>query len=271
MHDKFSVLMSVYKNDKANQLYSAVESCFENQSIKPDELVLVEDGELTDELYSTIKQLKEKYVIIKSVPLAENQGLGAALSIGIFECSNEIIARMDSDDINAPNRFATQLPYMKEYDAVGMYIEEFYEEIHDKNIIKQVPLNESDILKFIKKRNPMSHMTVMFKKSKVIEAGNYQTLMYVEDYYLWVRMLLQGAKIMNIPQVGVYVRTGLNMYGRRSNKEYINSWEILQQLMFKEKMINKFEYYINMLMIRVFIYTPISLKEQLYKYLLRKR
>ncbi|MBF6977545.1 glycosyltransferase [Aerococcaceae bacterium zg-BR22] len=270
MKDKFSVLMSVYINDKANQLYSAVESCFENQSIKPDELVLVEDGKITDELRLTISQLKSKYPMIKSVPLKENKGLGAALNIGIFECSNEIVARMDSDDINAPNRFSTQLPYMKEYDIVGMYIEEFYEEIHDKKFIKQVPVTERDILKYIKKRNPINHMTVMFKKSKVIDAGNYKTLMYVEDYYLWVRMLSNGAKIINIPQVGVFARTGLNMYGRRSNKESITSWKIVQRFLFKKKFITRFEFIINMIMIRVFIYTPISLKEQLYKYIFRK-
>lgn len=263
--------MSVYVNDVADQLKQAVESCFENQKIKPEELILVEDGPLTEELYSTITYLKNKFNVIKSVVLPENQGLGNALKIGIQECSHEIVARMDSDDINAPDRFYYQIDKIKENDVVGMFIEEFYEEVHDKNFIKRVPIECDEIKKYILRRNPINHMTVMFKKSKVIEAGNYQTLMYVEDYYLWIRMLSQDAKIINIPIVGVYARTGLNMYSRRSNIKTIESWKVLQEFMLNRGWITKFEMWINMIAIRFFTLTPVKIKEKLYKFIFRKR
>jgi glycosyltransferase involved in cell wall biosynthesis len=101
-----SVLMSVYYKENPEYLQQALESIWDAQTLKPDEIVLVEDGPLTTELYSILTNWKNKLdKILKRVPLEKNEGLTKALNMGIEHCSGEFIARMDSDDISCPNRF----------------------------------------------------------------------------------------------------------------------------------------------------------------------
>lgn len=220
---KFSVLMSVYYKENPSWFKTALDSVI-NQTLQPNEIVLIEDGKLTDELYKVIEEYKNQYSnLFKIIPLEKNSGLGEALRVGVLNCSNELIARMDTDDIARNDRFEKQIQFFQEHpnvDLVGSWISEF-EEKPDKIIsYRQLPIEHQEIYKFGQFRCPVNHMTVMYRKDAVLKAGNYQTFKNIEDYYLWGRMLKQGAVFANIPECLVNVRAGNSMLRRRANLTY---------------------------------------------------
>ena len=213
---KFSVLMSVYYKEEPSFLAKALESVFE-QTLKPSEVILVEDGELTDELENVIQKFKTKYDELKIIKNKENKGLGHALNDGLNNCTYDIVFRMDTDDICKKNRFQVQMEYLNrhpEIDVLGSNIYEFKNDIDEQMRIKKMP-NGCNINKYILKRNPINHMTVCFRKKSVIECGGYVPLLYLEDYYLWIRMFNNNKKIENIDEELVYARIGNGFEKRR--------------------------------------------------------
>lgn len=220
---KFSVLMSVYYKENPSWFKTALDSVM-NQTLQPNEIVLIEDGKLTDELYKVIEEYKNQYSnLFKIIPLEKNSGLGEALRVGILNCSNELIARMDTDDIARNDRFEKQIKFLTEnpnIDLVGSWISEFENNPEEIISYRQLPTEHQEIYKFGQFRCPVNHMTVMYKKSAVLKAGNYQTFKCIEDYYLWARMLKQGAKFANIPECLVNARAGNAMFKRRANLTY---------------------------------------------------
>ncbi|MCP2033609.1 glycosyltransferase involved in cell wall biosynthesis [Planomicrobium sp. HSC-17F08] len=270
---EFSVLMSVYKNDRDIYFDKALESVLIKQSLIPSELVIVQDGPLTKELEDIIKKYQKDFrEKIKLIRLNKNLGLGEALRIGLNSCDFEYIARMDSDDISEYYRFEKQIKTLTsnaEVDLVGGNIAEFFEDIKEVKFIRKVPNSRNDIKKMAKRRNPINHVSVMFKKSAVLSAGSYQHMLFLEDYYLWVRMLDKKFNLINLNEVLVYVRTGESMFRRRSNFVYIKSWFQLQKSMVHSKFINYGDFFINMINITVFTFIPSKMKKHIYKWFLR--
>ncbi|CRZ34502.1 glycosyltransferase [Herbinix hemicellulosilytica] len=174
MQLKYSVLMSIYKKEKPEYFIQSIESMI-NQTLRPDEIVIVKDGELTKDLENIIEHYIYKYPgLFNIVPLKENVGLGKALDEGLKYCKNELVARMDTDDISLPERCEIQVKeFIKnpKLSIVGTMIDEFYDD--PKNVISSriVPTSNYEIHKFIKRRSPFNHPTVMFKKSDVIRCG----------------------------------------------------------------------------------------------------
>lgn len=219
---KYSVLMSVYGKEKPDFLKESLAS-ITTQTVMPDQIVLICDGPLTAELDCVVEQFRSQYPeLFLVVRLETCGGLGPALQVGIGKCRNELIARMDSDDISVKNRCEMQLEVFnrQHVDIVGGIIEEFDTDIH--HILgKRVPPETSDeIRRSAGKRNPFNHMTVMYRKSVVLKAGGYQDFPYFEDYYLWARMLKNKARGYNIRETLVFVRTGESMYARRGGFAY---------------------------------------------------
>lgn len=246
--EKYSVLMSLYKKEHPEYLRLALDSMI-NQTVKPDEIVLVEDGPLTDELYAVVKEYKEKYLKLFHVVVnKKNLGLGLALNVGLKACKNDLVARMDTDDISKPERCETQLRFFSKHPSVtilGGQIEEFItspDEIIGKRV---VPQTNRELKEFMKKRCPFNHMTVMFKKSDIIAAGNYKDWFWNEDYYLWIRLALKDYKFANLPDTLVYTRVGADMYQRRGGDKYFRSEIRIQKLMLTKKMIGFPTYLIN--------------------------
>ena len=215
----FSIVTSVYKNDKPKYVKIALDSMLVNQTIKPTEIILVVDGPINTELTNLINSYQEKYnSIFQPIFLERNQGLGNALQIGVKRAKFEYIARMDSDDICLPNRFEQQLTFLSanpNIDIVSGHIEEFID--NPSHIVgkRVVPLHNNEIYNTLKYRCPFNHVAVMFKKSSVLKVGNYQDWHYNEDYYLWIRMALANCKFANLDQTLCYVRVGKEMYQRR--------------------------------------------------------
>lgn len=236
---KFSVAMSVYGKDNPIWFKTAVDSIL-NQTMPPDEVVLVVDGPVPEELSQVICGYEQR-PDFKVVWLPENRGLGCALKTAVAECSHNIIARMDSDDIAVPTRFAEQLRLFSEntdVDVVGGDISEFVGEEENVVAYRCVPKTDMGIKSYLKKRCPMNHVTVMFKKSAVQAAGDYRDLFWNEDYYLWIRMAEHNAVMANTGTVLVNVRTGKDMYNRRGGKCYFQSELFLQNYMLKRKIID---------------------------------
>ena len=195
MNNEYSVLMAVYRNDCPEFFDLSIKSML-NQTIKSDDFVIVCDGPLTDELNNVIENHTKLSNIFNIIRLKENVGLGNALNIALPQCKREFVARMDSDDYSLPNRIEKQLSIFlnnPKIDVVSGFVQEYDETMTNKISIKRLPLNHDTIYKYSKKRNPINHPTVMYKKSKVLEVGGYKHLYLHEDYYLWIRMLLNGS------------------------------------------------------------------------------
>lgn len=250
MNYKFSVAISVYKNDKADFFDRALESITDLQTVKPSEIVLIIDGPVPRETKKIITKYESKYSMFKTIWLPQNGGLGNALRIAIENCSYDLIARMDSDDVAVPNRFEEQLKMFSndpELDIIGGNISEFIGE--ESNIVahRNVPTVHADIQKYMRTRCPFNHVTVMYRKNAVQKAGGYVDLFWNEDYYLWIRMQLSGAKFANTGTTLVNARTGTDMYQRRGGKKYFQSEKKLQDYMLKHKMISRGTYCMNIL------------------------
>ena len=226
----FSVLMSVYKKEQAGYLSEAMESVF-NQSLVPDEVVLMEDGPLTEGLEQAISELKKKHPQIVTYSFEENVQLGRALAKGVELCSHELIARMDTDDIAVYDRFRHEYDYMTAHPTVavcGGWMQEFNDEgTYSRR--KQMPQSNEEIRRYGKYRNPVNHMTVMFRKQDVLNAGNYRHFPYLEDYDLWSRMLAKGCAFYNLPEILVKARTSEALYERRGGAAYFRQYRQLRK------------------------------------------
>lgn len=268
----FSVLMSVYKKENPSYLRKSLESVFQ-QTMLPGEVVLIEDGPLTEELYKVIESYKKQYSILKVHAFSENVQLGRALEKGVRLCSNELVARMDTDDIAVPERFEIQYRYMTAHPEVavtGGLMEEFDDDgtIHQ---IKGMPESQKEILNYAKLRNPLNHMTVMFRKSKVLQAGNYRHFPYLEDYDLWSRLLAQDAECYNIQKVLVRARVSRQVYDRRGGFSYCRNYLRLRRQQ-RESGLTNFSEYLKACIATIGI-TVISgsIREKIYKKYLRKK
>lgn len=275
MSVKFSVLLSVYWKEKPEYLKRAIESIYFDQTLKPQEIILIEDGELTKELYGVIENLKKRIgeKTFKVISLEKNIGLGNALKIGVENCSYEHIARMDTDDISYPERFEKQFLYLKEnpnVDVLGSYMSEFSENIDNIICIKDCPANNIDMKKYMKLRDPVNHPSVVFKKSSVLAAGNYQEIFLNEDSYLWGRMLVKGFIFRNIPEPLVYFRVNDETYKRRGGWKYIRAEYELQKKFLEIGLVNKFEFLRNIILKNIVRVLPNNLRKLIYKKCLRK-
>ena len=220
----FSIITSIYKNDQPDYVRVALDSMLVNQSIKPTEIVLVRDGMVPETLDSLLDEYEARYPeIFNIIRLEQNGGLGKALKLGVETAKYDIIARMDSDDICLPKRFELQLQYLEQHpevDIVGGQMTEFIDT--PDNIVgkREVPCTNDEIYIFMKSRCALNHVTVMFRKEAVLNAGNYQDWFWNEDYYLWVRMMMAKCKFANVPDVLVHVRSGADQYARRGGRKY---------------------------------------------------
>ena len=226
--EKFSVLMSVYYKEEPKFLDLALSSILKEQTLIPNEVVLVEDGPLNKELYEVVDKYKKAYPnILKVYPLEKNGGLGPALNYGLSKCSNELIARMDSDDFSAPDRCEKLLNIFKEdysYDCVGSFEVEFENDLDDVVAIHKVPETSDEIDKFMLRRCALLHPTVMYKKSAVLAAGNYRNVLLYEDYDLFMRMVCENhCKCYNIQENLYFIRINANFFKRRGGFKYMKT------------------------------------------------
>lgn len=220
---EYSVLMSVYHKEKPGYLRQAIES-LQSQTFPTDDFVLVCDGSLNPELHAVIATKQhEMGSTLKVVRLAKNGGLGNALNEGIKHCKNELVARMDSDDIAYSDRCEKQINVFNTHPEVSIcsgVVEEFTTDPEVVDARRVPPETNAEIVEFAKKRNPFNHPCVMYKKAAIKAAGSYQDFYLLEDYYLWLRMLMAGYQGYNIQEPLLHMRAGSDMYLRRAGLKY---------------------------------------------------
>jgi glycosyltransferase involved in cell wall biosynthesis len=268
MSFNFSVLISVYAKERSEFLDKALESVWDSQTLKPSQIVLVEDGPLTEELDMTILKWKSKLSNnFKLITLSKNVGIAGALNEGILHCDYDYVARMDSDDISVPNRFETQVNFAMrnpDIDCFSSWVAEYDEELSSFMKLRKLPLHHSQIYDFCKKRNPLSHPAVFFKKAAVKKVGAYPNV-YPEDYFLWFKLIEKGYKLANLPDILVHMRTGKDLIGRRG-------WVMLKgeitiyRSMYSSGFISFFRLVSNILFRSFLRLSPSFVKNLLYKY-----
>lgn len=267
---QFSVLMSVYFREKAECLDLALESVLIDQSYKPSELILVADGQLTDELYAVIRKYQGIFANMKLVQLPQNVGLGKALNEGLKHCSYEWVARMDSDDISLPHRFEKQFEHVKshpEIDVLGTALSEFVNNPTEITAIKKCPESVTSYIKF---RSPLNHPTVIYKKSSVLSTGGYVHCPYMEDYHLWIRMYAAGYILTSLQESLYLFKMDSDTFQRRGGIQYVKSEYQVQKLLINNKVISLPRFFINVAVRCSARMIPTSLRAFLYMRLLRK-
>lgn len=272
---KFSVLMTVYAKEIPDHYESSLKSILLDQTVLPDQFVLVYDGPVSDAL----KAVTRKYETLfpndfDILELPENVGQGAASKAGFALCKYRLIARMDSDDISYPERFEMELTAFREnpaVDVVGGYITEFAENPDNITGTRVVAQTHEQIMKMFKKRNPVNNVTVMYKKEALEDIGGYLAVRANEDFNIYVRLLLAGKKFYNIPCPLVNVRVGANMLERRGDIEIYRAWKQNQKLLYKGGITTWFQYSMNCAGCYCFVRCPVFIKRFLYRYILRKK
>ena len=272
-YQKYSVLMSLYIKEKPEYLSLALDSMI-TQSIRPDEIVLVEDGPLTEALNKVISEFKERYPdVMHIVKNDRNLGLGLALNKGLKVCRNELVARMDTDDISKPDRCEKQLNrfHLKpELAIVGAYIEEFSGNTDNIISVRKVPTTTEKIYEFAKRRSAFNHPVVMYRKSKVLEQGGYSNLKRNQDVDLFGRMLYAGCKAENIDEPLLWFRSSDELAKRRRSWE--NTWSYISTIKKFWKMgYSSLGDYLVVAFAQMGMYVmPIKMQNFIYKNLLRK-
>lgn len=271
----FSVLLSLYHKENFLALDQCFQSIWKDQTIQPDEIILVLDGPIGEELSQCVQ--KWQRIIGKSlrvIPLSQNIGLGMALNEGLKHCSHDWVFRMDTDDICVEKRFEYQLQFIKNNPNIVLFggqILEFDKNVNDANKLKPVPQEYSDILSFSKKRNPFNHMTVAYKKSIILSLQGYQHHLFMEDYNLWLRVISKGYEVANLSQILVYARVGNGMHARRRGSEYIKSEKQLLDLKIALKTESLISAYVTFILRSFFRFLPSNLLGFVYNNLLRKK
>lgn len=272
MKVKYSVLMSLYYKEKPEYLIECLNSLMK-QTIMADEWVIVKDGPLTDELENVLYQYEKNYPgLIKYVVLEKNNGLGLALREGILNCSNELIARMDTDDICIPERMELQLKEFeknKHLDICGSHIKEFEDNCSNILAIRRVPLSHNEICRYQKRRSAFNHMTVMYKKSSVLKSGNYMHAPLMEDDLLWINMLKNNCITKNIDEFLVYARTGIDMITRRGGLDYFCKYRKGRKKILETGYISRYDYLLTVIIQFFVCVTPKQLRIKVFKHLLR--
>lgn len=270
---EFSVLMSVYYKDNPKWFKEAVDSVM-NNTVKPNEVLIGVDGPISKELEDKLQELSKEYTQIKLAYFKENRGRGALLHDTLPMTKYPLVAIMDSDDICYSNRFEKQLTIFqqdKELNILGAFIEEFDEDTKEIVSVRKVPLEEDDIKKYIKTRNPINQVTVMFKKESILKLGGYPANMRVgEDYLLWVRAIVNNLKLRNVSDVLVKVRVNSDMFARRGGYSFYKANKDFLKEMLKLKIINYPCYLYNIytrFVIQVLM--PNSMRTLFYKKVLR--
>lgn len=272
---KYSVLMSVYAEDSPEFLRLALKSIWEDQTRKPDEVVVVFDGPLKRPQMDVLNAFREgKGDQVIYVELKRSMGLGDSLRIGTDYCTGDCIFRMDSDDISHPDRFRLQAEFMEnhpEIDACGTDIAEFDETPDDANRVRACPAEHKEIVTMSRTRNPMNHVSACIRRTALKQCGGYVKLLLLEDYYLWLRMIKAGAKLANINQSLVYVRVGNGFEQKRGSRLRITGWDFLQEYMVHNGFISRPRAFMNRVYIRGFVWTPTWVKKLLYDTVLRRK
>jgi glycosyltransferase involved in cell wall biosynthesis len=267
--EPFALLMTVYGGDREEYVRAAFRSAVDDQELRPDQVVLVQDGPVSPELALCLKELVvTSPVEVTFLQLTHNRGLGPALDAGLQASRYDIVARMDADDVAMPHRFRMQVPLVQAgADLVGAGLLEFGRDIHDVVGQRIPPADPYDIARYSRLHDPFNHPTVVYRRSAVIAVGGYGDLPLMEDYWLFVRMIANGARVVNVAVPLVYYRVGAGAYQRRGGRDLLRSELRLQREMRREGYISGAQYWRNVIVRGGYRLVPTPIRKPVYRWL----
>ncbi len=268
----YSVLMAVYAKDIAIWFEQAVESMV-NQTWKPDEIIIIQDGPVGADIKQAINRCLERFAgLVRVVELSQNVGLGEAMRQGIYECRNEWVARMDSDDISDSKRCEEELKMALEMNAdiVGCDCIEFVNDIAVPSARRVFPKGHDELVHFSKRRCPFCHPAVMMKKSAVLSAGNYRAVLPYEDYDLFVRILADGSTGCTVKRFLHYMRVGPEFYKRRGGWMYMLTLIRFNVSLRRSGWMKPSDFFIRSCGNVLFSISPVRIRRWMYRRFLRK-
>ena len=265
----FSVILPVYKKvdfiDFSNSLNSIL-----FQKLQADEIIVIYDGPVNLKIKNYVKKMMKKFKILKTINFSRNRGLGTILRYGIRKAKFPYIARCDADDISLPHRFYEQVNHLKKnskIDVLSSNVLEKFENI--KTTKKKIPQYHFQIKKKIFFRNPINHNSVIFRKEKILKSGNYKSMPFFEDYYLWFRVLKNGGKFYNLQKYHVTMKIDKSYYARRSGLKYYRYYLNFLNRLSKQNMIPYYIYLFNLILRFNIIFIPKKILIKFYNYFLR--
>lgn len=265
MNYNFSCLIPISHNESTKNVQECLNSIF-NQTLPPNEVIVIIDGKLNNNL----KRILKRYDL-KIFELKNQKGITYALNYGLKMCKYDIVARMDSDDICAIDRFETQINLFKNnnnLELIGGQILEFDNKSYKNK--RLVPLNINEIIKYSKFRNPFNHMTIMFKKNVILNNDGYKDIPFFEDYYLWTKLLKNNINALNIDKVLVYARTDYNHIKRRGGYKYIKCIYNFEKQLYNDNYINLSTFIFNIILRCSISLLPYKIRSLFYEFFLRK-
>ena len=268
---EFSVLMTVYDKEKPYNLRKSLLTSYQ-QTIKPTEIILVCDGELTQELYDEIERIKSEISILKVYQLDTNVGSGPASRFGVEKCNTELIARMDSDDYSVETRFEKQIKAFEENPNLIMVGTNILEKNTEFTALKTVPEKTEEIREYSKFRNPFNNPSSMMKKEYILKVGNYRKFRYLEDYDLTMRLIHDNPTkdFLNIQEPLVVMQTDDSSYLRRGGLLYVKTEFFLQVDFYKRGYLTKLELCRNIFVRNIVRVMPNSVRKLIYKKKMRE-
>ena len=268
---EFSVLMTVYDKEKPYNLRKSLLTSYQ-QTIKPTEIILVCDGELTQELYDEIERIKSEIPILKVYQLDTNVGSGPASRFGVEKCNTELIARMDSDDYSVETRFEKQIKAFEENPNLVMVGTNILEKNTEFTALKTVPKKTEEIREYSKFRNPFNNPSSMMKKEYIFKVGNYRKCRYLEDYDLTMRLIHDNPTkdFLNIQEPLVVMQTDDSSYLRRGGLLYVKTEFFLQVDFYKRGYLTKLELCRNIFVRNIVRVMPNSVRKLIYKKKMRE-
>ena len=270
-NNSYSVLMSLYYKENPQHLREALDSIF-SQTVPSDDVVLVEDGIVGNALDSVVCEYERLYPQLHVIRYEQNRGLGYALNDGIKECRHEIVARMDTDDVAEPYRMERQLTVLTEHPEYGMvssWVAEFVDDIEHVTSERRLPELPEDVYEYAKKRCPINHPAVMYRKSCVLDVDGYQTKYFPEDYFLWIKMLMNGCKVYNIQESLVWFRYNPDTFARRGGWRYACDEVVTQWNIYRMGFISFLRFCVNVIIRFSVRVVPNSIRLKFYTLFLR--
>lgn len=272
-NNDYSVLMTVYEGETANNLDEAIKSIME-QTVVTNDFVIICDGELTTELNKILDKYKCQYGNTINIVRCKKRDIWAdVLNEGLRICKNELVARMDSDDISVRNRCEKQLEVLMEdesIDVISCGIGEFFDDENQILSKRILPSRKKGLTKFAKYRCPLNHATVIYKKSAILRVGGYEYYPAYEDYQLWIKMINTGNVLENIDDVLYLMRAGEDLYRRRGGKQYLRNMIKFKRWMRDQGQLTLFQYNFSLIANSIVVLMPSRLRKWVYCSLLRK-
>lgn len=263
----FSLLLPVYAGDNPEFLRLAFESSVDQQTLRPAEVVIVQDGPVPEAMREELARLEQASPVpVRMVRLPENGGLANALNEGIAHCAYEVVARMDADDVSLPERFERQWALIEDgVEVLGTGLVEFEHDPDVTGAMRTPPVGATAIREHARKHSPFNHPTMMYRKQAVVEAGGYPPLHKMEDYPLWVALIAGGARVDNIADPLVKYRVGAGAFARRGGWQLAKAEWTIQRQMRDIDFITRGEYLRNVVLKGGYRLAPAWVKRVLYR------